>query len=240
LNLSAVLLSLPFLRRNWRFGYGSTLCVIGGALCAAAWFEGTRGIGQIAVREYVVEPGQLDESMIAIYWGNGGLSLQRRVDRLTIPAIIIDRSREQNPMARWVRTGAVIYPFGPSPETETTPRPFPLSWGFQFSFHRNAYGFTDPKSGPLIWSVTVPIWFLLVLLSIPPAFWLRRTVRRYRRNKKGLCLQCGYDIRASADRCPECGSAIATRTKTPPPASDTGAREDKQPPTEEPTSPPSS
>ena len=42
--------------------------------------------------------------------------------------------------------------------------------------------------------------------------------RRRKRKKLGLCLSCGYDLRGSKDRCPECGtefvSTIVARSQT--------------------------
>jgi hypothetical protein len=45
---------------------------------------------------------------------------------------------------------------------------------------------------------------------ILPAAWLGNGYRRKRWPKVGYCRQCGYDLRASRERCPECGTAIPT------------------------------
>lgn len=55
--------------------------------------------------------------------------------------------------------------------------------------------------------LTVPDWFLISVCGILPGIWFFRMKRR-RRLKLGLCSSCGYDLRASLDRCPECGTAV--------------------------------
>jgi hypothetical protein len=40
-------------------------------------------------------------------------------------------------------------------------------------------------------------------------FWEWQERRKKRRAERGLCRQCGYDLRESPGRCPECGAAAA-------------------------------
>jgi hypothetical protein len=47
--------------------------------------------------------------------------------------------------------------------------------------------------------------FVLILLTLP-AMCAVRTWRRFQRERQGHCRQCGYDLRATPERCPECGT----------------------------------
>ena len=56
-------------------------------------------------------------------------------------------------------------------------------------------------------SLHVPYWVIVPLLAAGPALRLWGVTRRARRNRRSKCGSCGYDLRATPDRCPECGAA---------------------------------
>lgn len=60
----------------------------------------------------------------------------------------------------------------------------------------------------------VPYWFVLVAFFSPCGLWLARARSRRtraRRARLGQCTHCGYDLRASPGRCPECGRAAGAK-----------------------------
>ena|SRR5688572_26542130 len=83
-------------------------------------------------------------------------------------------------------------------------------------------GFTFNRVGPMEspgWLThrvyAMPLWFPALVLAILPLAWLarwRRDTRARRRRSTGLCARCRYDLRASGDRCPECGDTIPATT----------------------------
>jgi hypothetical protein len=53
-------------------------------------------------------------------------------------------------------------------------------------------------------NIRVPFVALVLILSLPPLFYYRAR-RAQRPAKPGHCRACGYDLRATPERCPECG-----------------------------------
>lgn len=89
------------------------------------------------------------------------------------------------------------------------PRPYLLNGRPFQAYHiwNGYYSFPWSSRG-----ITMPDWFILMIGAAYPATRVSRllsTARRRRRFQLGLCVRCGYDLRATPDHCPECGLAVA-------------------------------
>jgi hypothetical protein len=88
--------------------------------------------------------------------------------------------------------------------------PGPSRWGFGFHLSQTVAGGWLRGGYPII-SVFAPHWFVVILFGVLPLLNVRRRLTRGRLLRHGLCQACGYDLRATLDRCPECGTAKPTR-----------------------------
>jgi hypothetical protein len=79
----------------------------------------------------------------------------------------------------------------------------PTESRYGFYYHSNTSG--------TFWfrSLFVPHWLIVLLFAALPAAQSARIIARRRRRHLAnrVCTECGYDLRASPERCPECGTS---------------------------------
>jgi hypothetical protein len=56
------------------------------------------------------------------------------------------------------------------------------------------------------YALVIRLWIVALTTSVLPLIWLQKRIVNRRREMTGFCRNCGYDLRATPDRCPECGT----------------------------------
>ena len=112
-----------------------------------------------------------------------------------------DRPRTRHPLREWMQQKKQMIRRYEA-ELKTLRKPGTWEWaGFS-----NFATLWRPQYSSAPRYIVVPLWIPCLLCVI--SLYLLPLHRRRKRLRLGLCLGCGYDLRASSEKCPECGQVI--------------------------------
>jgi hypothetical protein len=81
--------------------------------------------------------------------------------------------------------------------------------GVRYGPKNRAYGLAG------YYFVGLSFYWLMPLCLVIPSLWVARRRREHRLGRMGGCLHCGYDLRATPERCPECGAVPTAKPARP-------------------------
>jgi hypothetical protein len=168
------------------------------------------GIGVMWVRSYGLSDrwtyqGLDGEGYLRSTRGQAVLWVSQR-NRHGEPAPGVRHIRQQAEDGSWEVVGMLVL------DTELSDQTTVRTQGaFQWFIRRH-------RNGDRLIKILIPFWSLALAAALLPLTWLAHRLwmrrRAARRRGAGLCPACGYDLRATTDRCPECGLILAAPVKS--------------------------
>ena len=154
------------------------LCVA----CAVLW---ARSYWRADALQRVAAGGDGERTVLGLRCGGGGAAIHRTT--------FWGPTQRYGPPGNWRRTTSAA-------------RPVPYAAGTWP--HRLGFGHESHRGPDFQWrAVIFPMWLPTALFGALPLARAALFVRGRRRMREGHCCKCGYDLRATPDRCPECGHA---------------------------------
>lgn len=168
-----------------------------------AWVRGQWGWERVGVMRVAVDQDAYREWQVRVDWSNGGIG------------ILVERD---DAVGQHVRAAGL-------PEGVRWKGHYSMmnmlarSGGYKVDVHGASRWVTKATEGGVGWiechatygSVFFPCWMGVLVFGVMPAWrgvvWSRERRRRALR-RQGRCIRCGYDLRATPGRCPECGLKV--------------------------------
>jgi hypothetical protein len=116
----------------------------------------------------------------------------------------------------FARGGVIVVERMPSLPNTTRKGPTPQPKGMLgFAFTNENWNWIPgtPYWVPYLY-LQIPQWLLVLITGLMPVMWLRIRLKRRtesQRRSSNLCRSCAYDLRASPERCPECGTVTPAK-----------------------------
>jgi hypothetical protein len=169
---------------------------------AVLWGRSYTGSDYVS-RQHVISsaPGQIRTRVDAIMWCKGDVRLS--VTHLSLFMDVPYPLQSVGPL----RPTWTLARLGKS-HVRGDPLPVRSLWN-RLGFFTYENGLTTSFSDSPEHGIAFPAWLPVLAFAIPPMLWLRHFIRTRRRYREGLCRKCGYDLRATPERCPECGTVTA-------------------------------
>jgi hypothetical protein len=180
---------------RWLFsfaaGLSAVLCIASGILWVRSYWVGD----QFAQGHHYHSPALVTQSTWFVRIGAGGFSIGHYWQDFPMPPS--GRSMEPISGFFWNRVSP-LYPIARTPSI----------WNhlgmaaIQETISVSSVGGTIRGAG-----IAMPFWLVCSITLACPGLWLFLRMRR-RDSIPGHCVKCGYDLRATPDRCPECGRVV--------------------------------
>jgi hypothetical protein len=183
---------------NTLMGLSLLLCLASVALCVRSYWVGDQLYwSRWTSAGMPASPGTLrmHETAVFLVSGRGGLAVEFRIQEVQWQSG--ERAHNQVPGTEFLRSA------NDKPEYPDA-KPVDTVWRrLGFGHWSATYGLGYTATSRRLWA---PAWFVAAMFTLWPAAWMLSRARARRRARRGLCPACGYDLRATPERCPECGT----------------------------------
>jgi hypothetical protein len=191
--------------KRWLFNMVATVSLVLAGVVCVEWYRGYRAQDHLSLERVVGTRERPVEERVAVVTCRGAFWF-------SADAAWSDEPDRESRRVEWrqrlgdgwrVRQRSYRNPHYPGFET---------GWVHALGFHASRSDMISPNEVRRAVHVMIPMWFAAGCTMAVPTAWLlmARTRRRDQRQADaGLCASCGYDLRATPERCPECGQTAA-------------------------------